>query len=185
MRETTVTMYADMADADRARRAREFIQSDGVHPMTAGWSRYRPHEERVMVRDSAGRERWLTPTQHRVLIVGRTHEGEKVTARIIANSIGVAPSTVSRALTVLASLTLVAYDVVRGRYGGITFLSSAWADMKARARRAWGKRFREREMAWDRYLRKLDKSLYWWSGLSPDVNVASTSTYGRNIEPAT
>jgi predicted transcriptional regulator len=116
--------------------------------------------------------KWVTPIQYQVMKVARANEGETLTATIIANSLGVAVSTVTRALLKLAALKLVAFDVVRGRSGGIHFLSRSWADLKARARTAWAKINDQRLKAWDRYLDKLDRAHYFSSGL----NFATIST---------
>lgn len=181
MREATVNRYAQMADTgvehtrdlwaaqDRQLRARAhtgYVQSDGRHPLSPGWSRYRPDEQRVTVRDGFGKLVSLSPTQHRVLMAARALEGERITATVLANSIGVATSTVTRALVLLAAFGLVAYDVTRGRYGGITLLRTAWADLKARSRTAWGVIQEQRARAWDRYIAKLERTAYFWSGLN-------------------
>lgn len=172
MKQRQIDYYVSLEAAERAHRARDFQQSDGVQPMTMGWSRYRPHESRVIVRDMYGKEHWITPTQHKVLMAGRHLEGEKVTATIIANSLGVAVSSVTRALLRLAALKLIAYDMKRGRSGGITFLATAWADLKARSRQAWAKLQHERDKAYERYIRQLDMSHYFSAGL----NFATTTT---------
>jgi hypothetical protein len=163
-----------MEDADRVQRAKNFQQSDGLHPMTRGF----PKPIVVVVRNPDGRPVELTVNQHRILMAGRTLEGETVSAAMIARSIGVATSTVTRALVVLAAFKFLAFDVTRGRYGGFTFLSTAWADMKQRSRRAWSRIKDERAKAEERWLKRLDRSLYFWSGL----NVASIEEVGRNIE---
>jgi len=150
---------------ERARHARDFQQSDGLHPMSRGWER----PPTILVRNPDGREVRLTVTQHRILMAGRALEGETVSAAMIARSIGVVTSTVTRSLVILAAFKLVAYDVTRGRYGGFTFLSTAWADMRQRSRKAWTKIKDERQKAWDRFEKKLATSLYYWS----EVNVAS------------
>lgn len=182
MKESTVQAYAAQADWQRAKWARDMHANptQGTRlerPLTEGWSRYRPHEIRVVVRNSEGRSVSLSPNQHRVLTAVRMAETDDLTMRSIATSLGIAVSSVSRALIVLAAWKLVAYDVVRGRKGGISLVSMTWADLKMRSRTAWQKLHRERQRAWDRYLRKLDATRYWWSGL----NVALTSTYERNI----
>jgi hypothetical protein len=166
---STIDYYTRQAEAERARRHRDFQQSDGLMPLTMGWARYHPCASLVIVSDGFGRQRALTPIQHRVMVVARMHEGETVKATMIADSIGVATSTVTRALVRLAAFGLVAYDIVKGRYGGISILKRAWADLRTRSRTAWGKLKGERVKAWDRYLRRLDRTGYWWSGL----NVAS------------
>lgn len=175
MRQGLIDHYAGMADHERVRRARQSQTSDGLHPMTKGWERYRPDVIPVPIRDAWGNVRLVTPNQAQVLAVARTHEGETIRATVIASSLGVATSTVTRALVRLAAYGLVAYDTVRGRFGGITFLSTAWADIRMRSRSAWSRIRDERGKAWQRYLRKLDTSLYWWSGLDAKVNVASNT----------
>jgi len=147
-------------------------------PMSSGWARYHPTVALLPVRDGFGNTVLLTPNQHRILIVGRSLEGEKVSAGTIAASIGVATSTVTRALTRLAAYGLVAYDTAKGRYGGITFIATAWADLKARSKRAWGRIRQDRDRAWDRYIGKLERTGYFWSGL----NVASYREQDATLE---
>jgi predicted transcriptional regulator len=133
--------------------------SDGAYGRA--FIKYRPNMELIWIRG-----KWVTPIQYQVMKVAVANEGETLTATIIANSLGVAVSTVTRALLKLAALKLVAFDVIRGRSGGIHFLSTSWADLKARARTAWAKINEQRLKTWDRYLRKLDESRYFWSGLN-------------------
>jgi DNA-binding MarR family transcriptional regulator len=196
VKESTVQHYETMVDIERVRRAHEFQQSDGLQPMTKGWERYRKTEPRVMVKDSRGRTVILTVNQHMILMHLRTralaigdiaeqneqlslpdgpseNDGSLVSMTKIANSLGIAPSTVSRAVVLLVAFRLIAVDVVRGRYGGLRVLSMAWADLKGRARGAWERIRRTREKAevraQMRYDERLSRTGYWWSGL----NVAS------------
>jgi hypothetical protein len=148
--------------------------------LTPGFNRFRPHESRIPVRNVTGKLVWCTPIQVRVKEAADRMTGQKVSATIIAASLGVATSTVTRALLFLAAWKLVAYDTERGRHGGITFLSMAWADLKQRARTAWARMQQDRVRAWDRYVAKLDKSLYFWSGLNvaTSESVVATLTVG-------
>lgn len=153
---------------ERARHATRSQYSEHIgrasQPMTAGWRKY--HPERVLIVEG---DNYFTDIQYRLKQFVLTHEGERFTMSEMAESLGCAVSTVSRALTRLAALRLIAFDVVRGRNGGVTFLSIAWADLKARSRNAWAKIRDERRKVWQRYVEKLDKSHYFWAGL----NVAS------------
>ena len=158
----TEQYYVRMEARDRAKRARDFIQSDGLHPMTRGF----PKPVTVLMRDDQGRERRLTETQHRIIVFVRTHEGETFTATVIAHSLGVAISTVTRTVNLGVALRLIAVNVVRGRYGGIEIMARAWADLKARSRNAWT-RIRDTAHKADlRYQRKLDASHYFTAGLN-------------------
>lgn len=190
MKETTVELYATMADWQRARWARDLHENatQGLRlqaPITEGWSRYRPKEIRVLVRNCDGYSISLTPSQHLVLLAARNSGSERITMTSIARTLGIAVTSVSRALTVLAAFKLVAYDVTRGRFGGITVLSESWADMKARARAALARlryqRDRAAARAWARFEHKLSVTGYFVTGL--DFNVASIEGYERNIEP--
>jgi len=158
---------------DRVRRAHEFQQSDGLHPMTKGF----PKPVTVLMRDDRGQERRLTETQHRIIVFVRSHEGETFTATVIAHSLGVAISTVTRTVNLGVALRLIAVNVVRGRYGGIEILARAWADLKARSRNAWTRIRDTAHKAEERYLRKLDASHYFTAGL----NFASIED-GRKID---
>lgn len=178
MKASRIEYYERLGDQERARLAREFQVSDGLVPMTKGWERYHPKEQRIPVQDAWGNTRYLTPNQHRVLVSARSLAGteDRVTMTVIANSIGVAVSTVSRALIMLAAFGLVAYDTTKGRYGGITLFQLAWADLKRRSRTAWAKIRYERRRAWDRHVSRLERSHYFTAGLNFAVNEGS----GRN-----
>lgn len=127
--------------------------------LSPGWKRYHPTEATVEVIDLDGKRRYLTPTQHRVLLATRSLR-DTASMRTIAASIGVATSTVSRALLRLASLGLVAYDVVRGRYGGVTVVRAVGRELQERAQRAWG-RLRDARMKQEaRWYDRLSRSGY-------------------------
>jgi DNA-binding MarR family transcriptional regulator len=139
------------------------VVSDGLHPMSAGWARYHPETERVSVADAWGRPAWVTPTQHRVLVASRSLQddhSERVSMAKIAASLGVAVSTVYRALIRLASLGLVSYDTKRGRSGGVAFVMLTGAALKARALAAWDRIKTERDKVAQRWNARLVRSGY-------------------------
>ena len=150
--------------------------------LSLGWKRYHPHEATVEVIDLDGKRRYLTPYQWNVLQAVRTLR-ERASMSIIAASLGVAPSTVMRALKRLASMGLVAYDTARGRNGGITVVQVAAKELKARAQSAWeylkDARIRADERARRRFLQLLEQSGYPMAAL----NVASIGSTGRNVYP--
>lgn len=153
----------------------DFVLSDGVHPMSKGF----PKPVIVLMQNDQGRECKMTETQHKVIVFVRAHEGETFTATLIAQSLGVAVSTVTRAVTLGVALRLIAVNVVRGRYGGIEILARAWADLKSRSRNAW-QRIRDTAHKADlRYMAKLDTSHYFSSGL----NFASIVEVDAKLNP--
>jgi hypothetical protein len=161
--------YARMADSiehdhEIGSKYADMYQSEGAVGRAS--NRFRPQEQRVPVRNTTGQIVWCTPTQLVVLRAGRSLEGQKASATIIAASIGVAVSTVTRALTFLAAFKLIAYDVTMGRNGGITFLAMAWADLKMRCRNAWARIQQQKARAYERYLHKLEGTGYYSSGLN-------------------
>ena len=137
----------------RIEKRTRFTQDDGAMPMTQGWSRYRPNERPVMVTDAWGKSRWITPKQYQVLQASKVLQAQASMATIAA-SLGVATSTVSRALLRLASMGLVAFDVKRGRNGGVTFIKALGAELEKRAQGAWERlkqyRLRAEERVWNR-----------------------------------
>jgi predicted transcriptional regulator len=166
---------------ERAKHARDFQQSDGLHPMTDGWAKYHPDQRRVPVRNPEGRIVMLTPGQHTLMVAVRQLEGRKVSATIIAASLGVATSTVTRGLVILAMLKLVAYDVETGRNGGFTFLSMAWADLKRRSRTALERVRHWQDQAHSRFERRLERSGWFVAGL----NFASREDMDATFSEAT
>ncbi len=116
------------------------------------WNRMNPHQQLVWVDDVDGNPRALTPKQALVLAAALELQGNNqgVTMRDLARTLRVAPSTVSRALTKLASWGLIAYVVGRGRWAGLVI----WRAVKgvddryresARARvRRWSEAVRRR-----------------------------------------
>lgn len=157
---------------ERARQAREFQQSDGIAPLTMGWAKYHPGQVPVSILDAWGNRREVTPKQHKVLMAMRGLDTDRITVRMVADSLGFAASTVTRALVKLAALGLVTYEVVRGRYGGLRLFHATMDVVKERSKAAWQKIRDARSKATIRWFSKLDRTGYPLSAL----NVA-TSTY--------
>ena len=149
--------WAREADRVERRKASDFVQSDGIRPLSDGWMRYNRNRPTVRVIDAWGKERWITPTQAEVLNASRKVRGTASMGKIAA-SLGVAASTVYRALLRLSSMGLVAYDVKRGRSGGVTFVRAVGDAIEKRAQKAWEtlKRYRlnalksSEKRAWER-----------------------------------
>ena len=155
--EARAEMWGRQADRIERERAKRFVQSDGIRPLTDGWMRYNRNRPTVRVIDAWGKERWITPTQAEVLNASRKVRGTASMGKIAA-SLGVAASTVYRALLRLSSMGLVAYDVKRGRSGGVTFVRAVGDMIEKRAQKAWEtlKRYRlnalksSEKRAWER-----------------------------------
>jgi hypothetical protein len=79
---------------------------------------------------------------------------------VIANSLGVAASTVYRALIRLAAIGLVSYDVKRGRSGGVAFVHLTPKDLKDRATAAWEYIKAAKQRAAERWIERLRRSGY-------------------------
>jgi DNA-binding MarR family transcriptional regulator len=186
--------YADMADRmgddhlrdvqvrssqERARHATRFQVSDGLHPMTQGWAKYHPNEATVEVIDLDGKRRYLTPHQHQIMLAVRGLS-DTVSMRTLAASLGVATSTVSRALLRLASMGLVAYDVLRGRYGGVSVIRASATALRDRAQAAWRKLRDERMKREGRWYDRLSRS-----GYPLAFNVASYMDMDATLKPWT
>ena len=175
--------YAAMADREArdhdvtSKYAGRLYVSEGA--FGRAFNRFRPKERKVGVRNVSGHVVWCTPTQILVMTAGRRLEGEKVSATMIAASLGVATSTVTRALLFLSAWKLIAYDVMMGRNGGITFLKMAWADLKMRSRTAWARMQNDRVRAWNRLVKRLEDSLYFTSGLNFATSTAIDATFSE------
>lgn len=135
--------------------------------LTLGWAQYHPTEAMIEVIDIDGKRRMLTPIQNAVYQAARTLQ-DRATLTMIAASLGVATSSVSRALLKLSSFGLIAYDVARGRYGGITMVRASVDDLKRRAQSAWERLKAERMRREGRWYDRLARS-----GYPVPVNVAS------------
>jgi DNA-binding transcriptional regulator YhcF (GntR family) len=147
------TFYASVASiGDKA----AVSQDMGRATVLLGWERYRrfnPKEELIWLDDAEGKPRALTTRQYKVLTLALAMiEGtSRLTMRDMATALQVAPSTVSRALTKLASWGLIAYVVGRGRWAGLVIFRRAKDDgmdrfreaAKARVRR-WSQAARDR-----------------------------------------
>jgi predicted transcriptional regulator len=145
-------------------------QSNGVYPISAGWERYRkPESERsVVIVDAWGRQRWITPTQARVLAAMQrlqADHSERVSMAKVAASLGVAPSTVYRAMLRLAAFGLIAYETKRGRSGGVAMVHVTAAELKQRAQSAWDRLAAARARAAARWRQVLERSGYPMSAL--------------------
>lgn len=104
----------------------------------ARWRRFHPGEELVWVDDMEGRPRALTPRQARVaeLAIANVDGARMMTMRDMARELGVAPSTVSRAMTRLAAWGIIAYVVGRGRFAGLVIMRRVRGDGQDRFREA-------------------------------------------------
>lgn len=147
--------------------------------VSAGWARYHPGQEPVQVIDAWGKPRWITPKQYDVYRAFLTLQ-EKASMSRIAASLGLATSTVSRALSRLASLGLIAFDVSRGRYGGIVRVMAAGKDLQERAQRAWERLKRDRMRRESRWYDRLARSGYVFA-----FNVASIPEKSATLTPWT
>ena len=130
-------------------------QSEGA--FGRAWVKFNPGVALVYVDDAEGRPRALTPKQYLVLTMALdmlNGLGKGVTMRAMATALQVAPSTVSRALTKLASWGLIAYVVGRGRWAGLVIFRRAKDDGLDRFRKAAQARVRRwSEAARDRVSR--------------------------------
>ena len=145
-----------------------------------GWLRFHPDAQPVRIVDAWGRDRWLTPLQHRVWVAARALQddhSERVSMSKMASSLGVAVSSVYRALIRLASFGLVSYDTKRGRNGGVTFVLLTATQLKARATAAWERIKAEREKVGQRWRARLQRSGYDFAAL----NVASLVSSAQRL----
>jgi DNA-binding MarR family transcriptional regulator len=144
------------------------------------WQRMNAGQHLVWVDDAEGRPRALTPRQAKVLYLAlemTSSDRAGLTMRAMATALQVAPSTVSRALTKLASWGLIAYVVGRGRWAGLVIFRRATDDGMERFRKAAQARVRRWSEAVRRRLSRLEfnvapialegdrgvDSLYYWS----------------------
>jgi predicted transcriptional regulator len=149
------TGYRDVSLGRTDMVTSEIAVGRAAMPMTAGWAQYHPGERPVSVIDIDGKVRWITPKQYAVYQAVLTLKERASMARI-ASSLGYATSTVSRALLRLASLGLLAYDVAKGRYGGIVILKAT----REAAQRAWEKLKAYRIKREARWYERLTRSGY-------------------------
>lgn len=143
------------------------------------WQRFNKGELRY-VTDFEGRSRACTPNQHRVFTLATSMvDGEMLTMREMAIRLGVAPSTVSRALAKLSGWGIVVYVVGRGRFAGLVIMKyvrdGGYLDAK---RRAAKERVRSWAKAAERRLSRLALNVAPYF-LEDGVRVLSTPTYTR------
>ncbi len=175
----TVNKYSDMADrydgehlrdaqAGEERRAKAkarsgYVQSDGVTPLTQGWAMYKrfvPNAEFVTVTTLQGREVEITRTQANVLDLARTYiDNGSTTMRQMAETLGVAASTIYRALVRLASFGLIGYQSTRGRYGGTLLFRRGPNDGLDRFQKAAKAKIRKWQMATELRFSRLRRSV--------------------------
>lgn len=127
-------------------------------PMGRGfamWRRFNLAADLVSVHDDAGREWFLTPKQAKVYDLARTFIDNGVTKiRYMATELGMAPSTVSRALWKLQAIGLLAVIIGRGRYAGVLIVKRVKDDGLERFRTIAKAKLREwRKAAEDRVSR--------------------------------
>ena len=114
------------------------------------WQRMNAGEHLVWVDDAEGTPRALTPRQAKVLAMAlEMIDGVGMTMRDMAKALGVAPSTVSRALTKLAAWGLIGYFTGRGRFAGLVIFRRVKDDGLNRLREAAKARVRR----WSQYAR--------------------------------
>jgi len=155
------------------------------------WQRMNAGQQLVWVDDAEGTPRALTPRQAKVLSLAlEMIEGQGMTMRAMATALQVAPSTVSRALTKLASWGLIAYVVGRGRWAGLVIFRRAKDDGLDRFRKAAQARVRRWSEAVRRRLSRLEinvapialegdrglDSLYYWSTQVTNYKGATLTT---------
>jgi tRNA splicing ligase len=95
----------------------------------------------------------------------------------VGASIGVATSTVSRALTRLAALGLVSYDTFKGRKGGIRLFTMSGKALKERSQRAWDRIKASKDQAAQRWRNKLEASGYDFASLNVATKRAMDATF--------
>jgi hypothetical protein len=118
-------IYSGIADA----LERDPVSTDqgrATVPMGRGfglWQRMNPGVQLVYVDDLEGNPRAITPSQRDVLTLALSMvDGEMLTMRAMAVRLGVAASTVSRALAKLSAWGILAYHVGRGRFAGLVII---------------------------------------------------------------
>ena len=101
------------------------------------YKRFNPDAQYVTVTLANGKTYELTRTQANVYDLARTYiDGKATTMREMAAILGVAASTVWRALVKLTALGLIAYISARGHYGGTYLFSRGHNDGLERLEKA-------------------------------------------------
>lgn len=140
-----VNSYAAMADKRERDPIVEYMGRATV-PMGRGfaWSRFNPGVQLVYIDDAEGHPRGITPKQAAVLALAiECIDGPLLTMRGMAERLGYAPSTVSRALTKFSAWGILAVIVGRGRWTGAVIIRRVKGDgldrfRKAAKSRVWG-----------------------------------------------
>jgi len=164
---TSDTIYAAMAD----RMERDPIGPDGSGRATVPngrgfqrWQRFNQGVELVWVQSMDGRMVALTPKQAEVYDLAKALMYDPQTMREMARRLGVAPSTVSRALCRLAAWGLIAYVAMRGRYAATVIVLRKVGDGRDRFRQAAKARVRAWSQAAERRISRL------WVNVAPYLN---------------
>jgi DNA-binding transcriptional regulator YhcF (GntR family) len=169
--------YADMADTEEGRDhtvkdkyGLKAVVSEGA--FGRAWLKFNPGAELVYVNDAEGRPRALTPKQYLVLVMALDiiRGAQRMTMRDMAAALEVAPSTISRALTKLASWGLIGYIVGRGRWAGLVIFRRAKDDGMERFRKA----ARERVARWKKAAEARVSRL--WINVAPYIQGESGTT---------
>ena len=145
-------------------------------PMGRGfalWQRMNPDAHLVWVDDMEGRPRAVTPKQAMVLAMAlEMAAGAKgITMREMASALRVAPSTVSRALTKLASWGLIAFMVGRGRFAGLVVFRRSANDGMERFRDAAKARVQRWKLAAEARVSRL------WVNVAPYIHRGEGNDY--------
>jgi len=150
-------------------------------PMGRGfalWQRMNPDAHLVWVDDMEGRPRAVTPKQAMVLAMAlEMAAGAKgITMREMASALRVAPSTVSRALTKLASWGLIAFMVGRGRFAGLVVFRRSANDGMERFRDAAKARVQRWKLAAEARVSRL------WVNVAPYIHRGEGNDYVSHWE---
>lgn len=158
MRDGVVRQYVVEADRQENHGAEQFgrMEDEGLAARTfaKAWRRgmrrqspSRPFEEFAFVTDAWGKRRSLSQLQVRVLRwLEARPDGARFTQRLVADSLGVNVSSISRTLALLEAFGLAHTDRRPGRYGGTRKVSIPPERLKARAKLAWRRIIRARDM---------------------------------------
>jgi DNA-binding MarR family transcriptional regulator len=132
MNEGTVNLYS--RSADKLDRDPYGPDGSGRAVVVNGrgfktWARFHPGEEWTWVQSPAdGRMYGLTRTQLSVYSTLRTMADTPLTFRSVAESLGLSPSTITRAAIKLQSFGLIAFVTGRGRYSRTLVMLRTKAD---------------------------------------------------------
>lgn len=170
--------YADMADAAEGRNYHDvrMAYKDRMGTDMAfgrAWLKFNPGADLIYVDDAEGRPRALTPKQYAVLVMALDiiRRTTRMTMRQMAEALGVAPSTVSRALTKLQSWGLVGVIVGRGRFAGLVIFRRTKDDGMDRFRKA----AKARVWAWKKAAEARVSRL--WINVAPYIHDGSGTAF--------